>query len=175
MKAFKANRAVTIHSGRIGLTLDQADARLQSKSIEPVSDQEGVYNVLLPLQFKAGEIVVIDDEIGKALKAQLDEPSQGDLEKHRRDYEEQRQSRVNAADRAKHALEAKRDEQLAKRASRTTNKQAAAAASEQQRLDDVKKAPAQAQNVSTAHANVSPPGTPTPGGVHQNTSEIEKR
>ena len=175
MKPYKINGpAVTIHSGRIGLTPDQADARLQTKSIVAVEGEEHVFEVQLPLQFKAGEIVGLDEEIGKALKAQLAEPSAKELDVHSRDAEAQRQRRIDTEEKQRRAREVQRDDQLVKRGL-ATKQQTTAAARERQRLDDVKKAPAQAQNVSTAHANPSPPGTPTAGGNHQNTSELDKR
>lgn len=57
MRAYRTMVMVDLYCGRVGLSRTQADAR--ARNLRQVSD--GVYEIVNPVQFKAGEIIRLDD------------------------------------------------------------------------------------------------------------------
>lgn len=80
MKLFKTTAPVGLHSGLIGLVPEQALPR--SNNLRPAGE-EGLYEIVKPIQLKAGEIFAHDGEMPKGFPVEvlqdLDE-SPGDTE-----------------------------------------------------------------------------------------------
>jgi len=62
MKRYKTIDTVRLFSGLIGLDARQAKSRLQVGQITPAG--VGVYEIMKPVQFKAGEIILLSDPKG---------------------------------------------------------------------------------------------------------------
>lgn len=58
MKRYKTIDTVQLFSGLIGLDARQAKPRLQVGQITPAG--QGVYEIMKPVQFKAGEVVLLE-------------------------------------------------------------------------------------------------------------------
>jgi len=61
-------RAMTVHSGQVKLTGDQAKTRLHAIALvgKPDKDGGGVYDVVSTLTFKSGEVFGYSGEVSKA-------------------------------------------------------------------------------------------------------------
>ena len=57
MKEYICTEVVDLHTGRVGLTKTQAERR--GRNLAPVKGQDGVYDVVSSVQFKAGETIRI--------------------------------------------------------------------------------------------------------------------
>lgn len=69
MKIFKTKAPVSIHSGKLRLTEKQALARASMVTKE----RAGLYRVIKPMEFKAGEKFGYDGELPKSLAALVEE------------------------------------------------------------------------------------------------------
>jgi len=57
MKRYRTTKTVDFFCGRIGLSGDQAASR--ARNLRPVAD--GLFEITGPLQFKAGEVISLDE------------------------------------------------------------------------------------------------------------------
>ena len=62
MKRYKTIDTVQLFSGLIGLDAQQAKSRLQVGQITPAG--VGTYEIMKPVQFKAGEVILLTDPKG---------------------------------------------------------------------------------------------------------------
>lgn len=70
MQTYQALKIITLHSGQVELTADQARRRIAC--LEGKNHQKsGVFSVVKPVQFKAGEIFGYDADVPKAQAGQL--------------------------------------------------------------------------------------------------------
>lgn len=74
MKTYSAAVIVTLSSGRLKLTPDQA--RTRAHNLTPVNATSGVYEIVKPVQFKRGESFGYDGDIPKAMAGELMSPEQ---------------------------------------------------------------------------------------------------
>jgi hypothetical protein len=66
MKTITAEAVITVNSGKVGLTAEQAKTRLHNLNPSIIGrDGSGVYEVRAPIQFKRGEKFDFDGQIGK--------------------------------------------------------------------------------------------------------------
>jgi hypothetical protein len=78
MKKLKAERAVTLYSGQVELTAEQAkDRQAAVKAVKAGKDGAGTYEITSSIMFKAGEVFGYDGDIGK--DSGLVEASKDDL------------------------------------------------------------------------------------------------
>ena len=68
MNKFEAIEAINLHSGNVELDEDQA--RRRAHNIKEV--EEGIFNIINPIQFKIGEKFGYDGEVSKTLAQSLD-------------------------------------------------------------------------------------------------------
>lgn len=59
MKKFQTEATIELHSGLIGLSDRQAAKR--SRQIKRAGERAGVYEITGPVQFKAGEVISLED------------------------------------------------------------------------------------------------------------------
>ena len=69
MPKYRVDQTITLYGGELILTAAQASAR--EHNLEPVENKKGRYTILSPVQFKAGEVIVIPGEPDKALGQRL--------------------------------------------------------------------------------------------------------
>ena len=69
MPKYRVDQTITLYGGELILTDAQASAR--AHCLEPVEKKKGRYTILEPVQFKAGEVIVIPGEPDKALGQRL--------------------------------------------------------------------------------------------------------
>lgn len=69
LKKYLTLEKVSLFSGVVGLSKKQAEPRLRIKALE--SRPGGLYKILSPIQFKAGEIIGLDSP-DKAVLAQIE-------------------------------------------------------------------------------------------------------
>lgn len=70
MKQYKTNAIVTITDGSVMLNEDQA--RRRRHKLKP-TDKENVFEIMQPIQFKAGEVFGYDGELSKTYKSIIDD------------------------------------------------------------------------------------------------------
>lgn len=87
IKSCLAGAVITLHSGRVKLTEDQANRRASCLSNDKKGGKAGVYNIEKPIQFKLGEVFGYDGEIPKSM---LDEVIEIDAESQTNDAESQK-------------------------------------------------------------------------------------
>lgn len=78
MKEYRTTKIVDIFCGKIGLT--DAQAAVRARSLRSVRGK-GVYEIISPVQFKAGEIIRLP-EVDKIIRESLEclEPDAAELE-----------------------------------------------------------------------------------------------
>jgi hypothetical protein len=63
MRAYRVTSPITLHTGVIGLSDRQAAGRANCLTLWP----DGLYTVTRPVQFKAGEVISLEQEAVKGL------------------------------------------------------------------------------------------------------------
>jgi hypothetical protein len=118
MKTYTAERPVTLYSGHVELTAEQARDRTHALAKDKVDrDGAGTYTITAPIQFKAGEVFGYDGDPGK--NGGLAEAKREDIRRAKEkqddaDYARERREAAEAAGRdeqAQRASAAERDRQ----------------------------------------------------------------
>jgi len=76
MREYTTTGPINVFCGYIGLSESQAKARMKKLK---ATEKPGVYEVVAPVMFKAGESLMMDNP-DKITKASLDEVKKGDAE-----------------------------------------------------------------------------------------------
>lgn len=69
MPKYRVEQTITLYGGELILNAAQASAR--AHNLEPVENKKGRYTIVSPVQFKAGEVIVIPGDPDKALGQRL--------------------------------------------------------------------------------------------------------
>lgn len=80
MKVHKViGRSVTLNAGKVGLTEQQAKSR--AACIRKAGREDGVYEIIKPVEFKCGEVFEFDGDVPKHAAADLSGDEASDEEK----------------------------------------------------------------------------------------------
>lgn len=72
MQTYTAAVVVTLHSGKVKLTADQARRRMHCLKGSKAGQKSGIFTILSPIQFKVGEEFGYDGDMPKAMIGQLE-------------------------------------------------------------------------------------------------------